>query len=104
MRACDYDGVEFSSVSLPKSLRPVGPCVDDDTLLQSVATALHVTAGSPVVGQTASRQMLNANPAVFLNPEQPLMHAVDVSDDDIRKQEDRVGNARKKLQEFLKVQ
>lgn len=102
MRACDFDGVEFGSVALPKNLKPVGPCVDDDTLLQSVATALHLTS-APVIGQTASQQMLTSNPAVFVNPDQPLMHAVDVCDEDIRRQEDRVGSARKRLQEFLEI-
>lgn len=122
MRACDYDGVEFAAVTLPKSLRPVGPSVDDDTVLQSVATALHCTANNggggggsggalngasaagvagAVVGQTARREQLAANPGVYLNPEQPLMQAVDVSEEDIRRQEDRVGSARKRLQEFL---
>lgn len=102
MRACDYDGVEFGPVVLPKGLRPVGPNVENGTLLQSIATALHVTS-SPVTGQTASKTALSANPGVFINPDQPLMHSLDVTEDDIRRQEDRVGNARKKLQEFLKV-
>lgn len=128
MRACDPDGREFAAVQLPKSLRPVGPSVDDDTVLQSVATALHCNgngvngAGAlngssasgvaggvggvgamlpAVVGQTARSEQLTANPGVYLNPGQPLMQAVDVSEEDIRRQEDRVGTARKRLQEFL---
>ena len=72
MRACDTDGYEFSSMDLPKSLKPVGPYVTEETLLQSVATALHVST-KPVTGQTGSKNSLERNPGVFLNPEQPLM-------------------------------
>lgn len=102
LRACDIDGIEFGPIELPKGLRPVGPNVDDGTLLQSVATALHVTS-QPVTGQLASKSVLNGNPGVYLNPDQPLMHSMNVTDDDIRRQEDRVGTARRKLQEFLKA-
>lgn len=86
---------------MPKGLKPVGPNVDEVTLLQSVATALHVTS-KPITGQNASRTALTNNPGVFLNPEQPLMHSINITEDDIKRQEDRVTTARKKLQEFLK--
>lgn len=87
---------------MPKGLKPVGPNVDEVTLLQSVATALHVTS-QPVTGQNANQTVLTANPGVYINPEQPLMHSMIVSEDDIRRQDDRVGSARRKLQEFLKA-
>ncbi|KAJ1522069.1 hypothetical protein ONE63_002382 [Megalurothrips usitatus] len=102
LRACDIDGLELDAMELPKGLRPVGPHVGDETLLQSVATALHMST-QPVTGQTGSRSALDRNPGVFLNPEQPLVQAVQVVDDDIKRQEDRVISARKKLQEALKV-
>lgn len=102
LRACDIDGLELDAMELPKGLKPVGPHVGDETLLQSVATALHVSA-QPVTGQTGSRSALDRNPGVFLNPDQPLVQAVQVIDDDIKRQEDRVLSARKKLQEALKV-
>lgn len=127
MRACDDDGREFAPVKLPRNIQPVGPNVDDDTALQSVATALHCASGNgsgnattaasaaavganggattltgqPVVGQMGPRDQLDANPAVYLNPGQPLIVALDVSEEDIRRQEDLVGSARKRLQEFL---
>ncbi|KOB71464.1 putative methyl-CpG binding transcription regulator, partial [Operophtera brumata] len=41
------------------------------------------------------------NPGVFLNPEQPLIAAVTITKDDVRKQEERVLRARKRLQEAL---
>lgn len=101
LNACDMDGSEFGPIELPRGLKPVGPNVNNATLLQSVATALHVTT-IPITGQTASKSVLASNAGVFLNPEQPLMHAVNVTEDDLRRQEERVTNARKKLQEALK--
>ncbi|XP_063232679.1 methyl-CpG-binding domain protein 2 isoform X1 [Bacillus rossius redtenbacheri] len=101
LRACDADGTEFDGMELPRVLKPVGPHVGEETVLQSVATALHVSA-QPVTGQTGSRSALERNSGVFLNPDQPLMQAVSVADDDIKRQEERVQAARKKLQDALK--
>ncbi|XP_043474640.1 methyl-CpG-binding domain protein 2 isoform X2 [Leptopilina heterotoma] len=101
LRACDPDGFEFDVMDLPKSLRPVGPYITEETLLQSVATALHVSS-QPVTGQTGPKMSLEKNPGVFLNPEQPLVQAVSIADDDIKRQEDRVAVARRKLQEALR--
>lgn len=101
MRPCDYDGVEFESVVLPKRIKSVCLSVNNDTLLRSVATALHVTS-TPVIGQT-SFSMLKSNPAVHFDPDQPLMQAIDITDEDVRQQEERVFDARKKLQEFLRL-
>ncbi|XP_015191827.1 PREDICTED: methyl-CpG-binding domain protein 3 isoform X2 [Polistes dominula] len=100
LRACDPDGYEFDAMDLPKSLKPVGPYITEETLLQSVATALHVSS-QPVTGQTGSKTALEKNPGVFLNPEQPLVQAVSIADEDIKRQEDCVAIARKKLQEAL---
>ncbi|XP_043257840.1 methyl-CpG-binding domain protein 2 isoform X3 [Colletes gigas] len=101
LRACDPDGFEFDAMDLPKSLKPVGPYITDETLLQSVATALHVSS-QPVTGQTGSKTALEKNPGVFLNPDQPLVQAVSIADEDIKRQEDRVALARKKLQDALR--
>jgi hypothetical protein len=59
-------------MELPRGLKPVGPYVADETILQSVATALHVSV-QPITGQIGSRSALERNPGVFLNPEQPLV-------------------------------
>lgn len=59
-------------MDLPKTLKPVGPYITEETLLQSVATALHVST-QPVTGQTGSKTALEKNPGVFLNPDQPLV-------------------------------
>ncbi|XP_076663856.1 methyl-CpG-binding domain protein 2 isoform X3 [Andrena cerasifolii] len=102
LRACDPDGYEFDGMDLPKSLKPVGPYITEETLLQSVATALHVSS-HPVTGQTGSKTALEKNPGVFLNPDQPLVQAVSIADEDIKRQEDRVALARKKLQDALRA-
>ncbi|XP_011504618.1 PREDICTED: methyl-CpG-binding domain protein 3 [Ceratosolen solmsi marchali] len=101
LRACDPDGYEFDGMDLPKSLRPVGPYITEETLLQSVATALHVST-QPVTGQMGPKTSLEKNPGVFLNPDQPLVQAVSIADEDIKRQEERVAIARKKLQEALR--
>uniref|UniRef100_A0A1B6BY16 MBD domain-containing protein n=1 Tax=Clastoptera arizonana TaxID=38151 RepID=A0A1B6BY16_9HEMI len=100
LRACDTDGHELRAMELPKGLKAVGPHVTEETLLQSVATALHVS-NQPITGQTGSKSSLDKNPGVFINPEQPLVQALAVGDEDIKRQEDRVSNARKKLQEAI---
>lgn len=102
LHACDMDGNEFGPIELPRGLKPVGPNVDNGTLLQSVTTALHLNNTIPITGQTAPKSSLTSNAGVFLDPAQPLMHAATISEDDIRRQEDRVTNARKKLQDALK--
>lgn len=72
LRACDPDGYEFDGMNLPRNLKPVGPYITEETLLQSVATALHVST-QPVTGQTGAKSSLEKNPGVFLNPDQPLV-------------------------------
>lgn len=96
------DGNEFGPIELPRGLKPVGPHISNGTLLQSVTTALHLNNTLPITGQTASKSALTSNAGVYLDPGQPLMQAVTITDDDIRRQEDRVTNARKKLQEAHK--
>ncbi|CAK9805027.1 Methyl-CpG-binding domain protein 2 [Anthophora plagiata] len=100
--ACDPDGYAFAAMDLPKGLKSVGPYITEETLLQSVATALHVSS-QPVTGQTGSKAALEKNPGVFLNPDQPLVQAVSIADEDIKRQEDRVALARKKLQDALRT-
>lgn len=101
LRACDLDGTEFEAMELPKGLKPVGPNVSEETIIQSVATALHVST-LPVTGQTGANSVLQKNPGVYLNPKQPLVLFVNISDDDIKRQEERVAAVRRKLQEALK--
>lgn len=102
LHACDMDGNECGSIELPRGLKPVGPNINNSTLLQSATTALHLNSTIAITGQAAPKSALTSNAGVFLNPEQPLMFAVTITDDDIRRQEERVTNARKQLQDALK--
>lgn len=100
LRACDASGEELGPMELPKGLKPVLGPVSEGTVVQSVATALHVCQGA-VTGQTGPKSSLDKNPSVYLDPRQPLVHQISISDDDIRRQEERVALARRKLQEAL---
>lgn len=102
LQACNNKGEEFKKILLPRAIKSVGPNVNEQTVLQSIATALHVSS-MPVTGQTAPKENLCTNSGAFVNPEQPLMFSVKISEDDIRVQEEKVNKARKKLQELLKV-
>ncbi|EAT47881.1 AAEL001033-PA [Aedes aegypti] len=102
LRANNTFNEEIGTLELPKRLKSVGPGVDEATVLQSLATALHHNT-HPVTGQTASKTSLNTNAGVFLNPDQPLMHVATVTEDDIKRQEERVQFARLRLQEALRA-
>lgn len=54
-----------------------------------------------LTGQTGGKQAILENPGVFLNPEQPLIAAVTITKDDVRRQEERVKRARLRLREAL---
>ncbi|KAL1454807.1 hypothetical protein WDU94_008942 [Cyamophila willieti] len=88
-------------MELPKTLKSVGPHVREETILQSIATALHVLP-HPVTGQSGKISNLEKCPGIFLNPEQPLILGVSITEEDIKKQEEKVSNARSKLREALK--
>ncbi|XP_075442572.1 methyl-CpG-binding domain protein 2 isoform X4 [Ascaphus truei] len=66
--------------------------------LQAIASALH-TSSAPITGQLSAA--VEKNPAVWLNTSQPLCKAFIVTDEDIRKQEERVQQVRKKLEDAL---
>lgn len=59
-------------MELPKSLKTIGPHIADETIVQSVATALHVS-NQPVTGQNIAKSSVEKNLGVFINPEQPLV-------------------------------
>ncbi|NWS72978.1 MBD2 protein, partial [Crotophaga sulcirostris] len=98
LSASDVSEQIIKSMELPKGLQGVGPGNNDDTLLSAVASALH-TSTAPITGQLSAA--VEKNPAVWLNTSQPLCKAFIVTDDDIRKQEERVQQVRKKLEEAL---
>ncbi|XP_043213517.1 methyl-CpG-binding domain protein 2-like isoform X2 [Amphibalanus amphitrite] len=100
LRACDISEQQLIGVQLPRALRHVGPSTDDAVALQSLATALH-SGNTPITGQAAGRQMLEKNPGVFMNPQQPLVQSICITEEDVRQQEERVCRARKTLENAL---
>nr|CAG4638663.1 EOG090X0BDJ [Cyclestheria hislopi] len=93
----------MESKHLPFMFKPIGPCVTPETALQSLVSALHtVVQGVSITGQTGSKSALEKNAGVFLNSDQPLVQSIVITEEDIRKQEERVMNARLKLQEALR--
>uniref|UniRef100_A0A8C5P687 Methyl-CpG binding domain protein 2 n=1 Tax=Jaculus jaculus TaxID=51337 RepID=A0A8C5P687_JACJA len=98
LSASDVTEQIIKTMELPKGLQGVGPGSNDDTLLSAVASALH-TSSTPITGQASAA--VEKNPAVWLNTSQPLCKAFIVTDEDIRKQEERVQQVRKKLEEAL---
>lgn len=92
---------DYLPFELPKNMTSIGPDMTDETVLRSISTALHNSSGQPITGQTSALDVLEKNPGVFINPEQPLMAAIVISDTDIRLQEDKVQVARKQLQQII---
>uniref|UniRef100_A0A8C4RSM6 Methyl-CpG binding domain protein 2 n=2 Tax=Erpetoichthys calabaricus TaxID=27687 RepID=A0A8C4RSM6_ERPCA len=98
LSASDVTEQIIKTMDLPKGLQAVGPANTDRTLLCAIASALH-TSSAPITGQLSAA--VEKNPAIWLNTSQPLCQAFTITDDDIRKQEEKVHQVRKKLEEAL---
>ena len=79
----------------------VGPELETESVLQSISAALHLNT-MPVVGQSGSKSAIQKNPGVNIDASQPHIQQMLVSEEDIQRQEQRVLDARKRLQEALK--
>ena len=100
LEASNVENEELENFELPINMKAVGPHMSKDTLLRSIATALHIHT-QPITGQMSSKENLETNPAVYLNPEQPLIHTMIISDEDIKRQENRVHTVRQRLEKAL---
>eukprot|EP00091_Calanus_sinicus_P000858 TRINITY_DN10818_c0_g1_i2.p1 TRINITY_DN10818_c0_g1~~TRINITY_DN10818_c0_g1_i2.p1 ORF type:complete len:192 (-),score=66.97 TRINITY_DN10818_c0_g1_i2:109-684(-) len=90
------------NISLPLKLSSVGPGITDHMLLASISTHLHISKDS-AMGQQTSMSLIEKNPTAYINPNQPLMSKVEVSEEDIRAQEGRVEEARQRLATAVKA-
>ncbi|KAK2150541.1 hypothetical protein LSH36_401g02003 [Paralvinella palmiformis] len=81
LQACDITEEKFKSLDLPNNIQGVGPELSTENMLQSIAAALHLNS-QPITGQHASK-------------------AVVVTENDIQKQEVKVTEARKKLEQAI---
>nr|XP_041567150.1 methyl-CpG-binding domain protein 2 [Taeniopygia guttata]XP_041567151.1 methyl-CpG-binding domain protein 2 [Taeniopygia guttata] len=98
LSASDVSEEIIKCMELPKGLQGVGPGASTESLLSAVASALH-SGAAPITGQNSAA--VEKNPGIWLNTAQPLCRAFLVTDDDIRKQEERVQQVRKRLEEAL---
>jgi len=92
-------------MNLPDSIKSINCVVGDSTtniLLASISTALHLGT-IPVTGQVDKDDKIDKNPAVFVNPEQPLISKLEVHDDEITAQEAKVKEARERLAQAIKA-
>jgi len=98
----EEDDTAKTTMTLPESIKSVGLGVDGSILLTSISTALHM-ATEPVYGQNGNQEIIEKDPGVFLDPAQPLMAKVTVSEDDINKQEEKVKQARQRLADAMQA-
>ncbi|KAL3867203.1 hypothetical protein ACJMK2_044424 [Sinanodonta woodiana] len=91
----------IQSLELPRNVQGIGPDLTTENILQSISAALHLNS-TPVLGQNANKSTLQKNPGVHIDANQPHIQQLMVSDEDIRRQELRVQEARRRLQEAMK--
>nr|CAG4641116.1 EOG090X0BDJ [Eulimnadia texana] len=92
-----------SDQSLKELFKPIGPGISLNSAIQSLISSLHSTsAGISITGQTGAKSALEKNPGVFVNPDQPLVQTIMITEEDIRQQEERVNAVRQKLWEALR--
>jgi len=93
---------ENFKINLPSSIKSAGfsDGMEETILLASISTALHMSS-QPITGQIGKQEVIETNPGLFINPKQPLMANIEVSQEDISDQEERVSVARQKLADAL---
>lgn len=102
LKPSDMDQNTIKDLKLPDGFRPVGPDWDEKALLQSLTASLHLSRGKVnIQGQYLSLNSLEKNPTVWLSPEQPLCAPFVVTDSDVKKQEECVRKARRRLAEAI---
>lgn len=100
-RACDCNEEEIKCMELPRNMNGVGPELATESVLQSISAALHLNT-APVTGQSSSRVAILKNPGVNIDASQPHIQQMLVSEEDIHRQEQRVLEARRRLQDALR--
>jgi len=86
---------------LPAHFKPVGPGVDTDILLASISTSIHL-GSSTIRGQTAAKMNVE-DISAFILPDQPLIQAASVTQEDVDRQEAKVTATRAKLAKALEA-
>jgi len=85
------------TLTLASRLEPVVSISGPEATAASLCSALQNAACHPVMGQTSAKKQLDANAAVFVNPDQPMIQGILITDADVTAQEQRVLDARGRL-------
>nr|CAH8876436.1 unnamed protein product [Trichobilharzia regenti] len=91
-------GEPFKPISLPSGIQSAGvPGYQPSQLVQSLVHAL-TNENTPVIGQEQDLSDIENDPCATINPSQPMIKTFIVTDDDIRQQEARVRELRRRLE------
>jgi len=98
----DEDGdICRQTFKMPSHFKPVGPGVDTDILLASISTSIHLGSGN-IRGQTVTKMNVE-DISAFILPDQPLISATSVTQEDVDRQEAKVTATRAKLAKALEA-
>ncbi|CAF1363183.1 unnamed protein product [Rotaria sp. Silwood1] len=99
IRPIDIDEKPFEEVKLPEPIKSVGLNMSPETVLISLATSLHLYSNSRALfGQNKQFQK---NPTIYIQRDQPLINYVNITDEHIRAQEEKVNELRKRIQQTM---
>ncbi|VDD75897.1 unnamed protein product [Mesocestoides corti] len=94
------DGKTIALFSLPQSIESAGvPGYDKNQLIQNLIVSLASKRG-PITGQ---ERTVEQNPCAVLNRNQPFVKSFVITDEDIRKHQQRVTELRERLQALRKL-
>ncbi|XP_041371354.1 methyl-CpG-binding domain protein 2-like isoform X1 [Gigantopelta aegis] len=100
LQARDSADDPIQAMDLPRNMQPVGPEMTNENVLQSISAALHLS-NIPITGQNGSKTSIQKNPGVNIDANQPHIQQMLIHEEDIRRQESKVTEARLKLQDAL---
>ncbi|CAF1979591.1 unnamed protein product [Rotaria magnacalcarata] len=99
IRPSDIDEKPFEQIKLPEPIKSVGLNMSPETVLISLATSLHLYSNSRALfGQNKQFQK---NPTIYIQRDQPLINYVNITDEHIRAQEEKVNELRKRIQQTM---
>lgn len=89
-------------LNLANKIEPTVSVLTEEASASSFCSALHLSNGLPITGQTSTRKQIDTNPLLHSNFSQPFVTLAQITEQDITQQERRVIDARKRLQELRK--
>lgn len=97
------DDENYEKFSLPRNIKSMLPeHFSDESVVRYIVTTLYDRNKTVTVsGQTVSKQELMKNPAIFIDPNQPPTFTIDVDDNDLKRQEDKVLQCRRQLERAI---